>query len=191
MAIGLALTTRPALLQLLAIDGSGRELSVLETLPHAVTEAACGATDSRMALAWLAADLDTRVREGRRWPEMLLVIENVSTLAANESGTGRHALLRILRTGGAWGIHILAGASGLDGGLRTAGFARPDVARLTAEEPEGWFALSSGGRPTRIDGARVAAVDLDRVARGYRPAAEGSPDHARRSFWPRTTEDRR
>jgi hypothetical protein len=144
---------------------------VLETLPHAVSEVAVDAAAARVSLTWLAADLDARVRESRRWPEMLLVIVDLACLSTAESGVARLALSRIVRDGGRWGLHVVAGASRLDRGLKSAGFGRPDVAQLTLVEPEGWLAFAAGRRAEKIAGARVDVVDLDSVARGLRGAA--------------------
>ena len=169
LAVGAALNTRPAQLQLLGIDASGRELTILETLPHAVAETALDQASARASLVWLAADLEARMREGRRWPDMLLVIDDVESLAGGENGRGRAALTRLLRMGGPWGIHAVAGAGELTGGLRSAGWSRADVARLAAGTPRGWYALSSGGRSARVAGVQLPAADLDAVAKGYRP----------------------
>ena len=170
LAIGLSITTRPALLQVLTIDGTGRELTVLETLPHAVTETAGDAASAQVNLLWLAAELEARVRDGRRWPDMLLVVEDVLSLAGSDCGRGRAALTTILRSGGGWGIHVLGAAANLTGGLRTAGWSRPVVARLIAGDAQGSFEYIRGGRCTRLAGVRLTAVDLDLVARGRRPA---------------------
>src|SRR3990172_6808309 len=62
LAIGLSITTRPALLQILAIDGTGRELTVLETLSHAVTDTAGGAASPQGNPLWLAAGVEGRGR---------------------------------------------------------------------------------------------------------------------------------
>lgn len=169
LAIGLTMTTRPALLQILAIDSTGRELSVLETLPHAVTETANDIVGAQVSLAWLAAELEARVRECRRWPDMVLVVEDIMSLAGAESGRGRAALTTILRSGGASGIHVLGGAAKRTSELKSAGWSRPDVARLIAGERPGWFEYCRGGSSSLLTGVRVTAADLDLVARGYRP----------------------
>jgi len=187
LAIGLTMTTRPALLQVLAIDGTGRELTVLETLPHAVTDTASDAASAQVSLLWLAAELEARVREGRRWPDMLLVVEDVLRLAGSDCGRGRAALTTILRSGGGWGIHVLGAAANLTGGLRSAGWSRPDVARLIAGDRVGWFEYTRDGRCTRLAGVRLTAVDLDLVARGRRPAmarpVRPRPTHPRSEGW--------
>jgi len=187
LAIGLSITTRPALLQVLTIDGTGRELTVLETLPHAVTDTAGDAASAQVNLLWLAAELEARVREGRRWPDMLLVVEDVLRLAGSDCGRGRAALTTILRSGGGWGIHVLGAASNLTGGLRSAGWSRPDVARLIVGDTQGWFEYTRGGRCTRLAGVHLTAVDLDLVARGRRPAMprleRPRPIHPRPGGW--------
>jgi len=187
LAIGLSITTRPALLQILAIDGTGRELTVLETLPHAVADTAGDAASAQVNLLWLAAELQARVRDGRRWPDMLLVVEDVLRLAGSDCGRGRAALTTILRSGGGWGIHVLGAAANLTGGLRSAGWSRPVVARLIAGDRPGWFEYTRGGRCTRLAGVRLTAVDLDLVARGRRPAMarleRPGPIHPRPGGW--------
>jgi len=187
LAIGLSITTRPALLQILAIDGTGLELTVLETLPHAVTDTAGDAASAQVNLLWLAAELQARVRGGRRWPDMLLVVEDVLRLAGSDCGRGRAALTTILRSGGGWGIHVLAAAANLTGGLRSGGWSRPDVARLIVGDTQGWFEYTRGGRCTRLAGVHLTVVDLDLVARGRRPAKprleRARPIHARPGGW--------
>ena len=168
VAVGLAMTTRPALLQLLAIDFSGRELLVLESLPHAVIDAAAEPAACTESLRWLAAELEARRREGRRWPEMLLVIEDLMSLAGSPCARSRVALTEILRIGGAWGIHVLGGVSSLTSGLRSAGWSSPDVARISADGHPGSFVFRRGASACPLAAIRVPAVDLDRVSRGLR-----------------------
>src|SRR3989304_5030872 len=71
LAIGLSITPRPARLQILAIDGTGLELTVLETLPHAVTDTAGDAASAQVNLLWLGAGLRGRGARAARWPQTL------------------------------------------------------------------------------------------------------------------------
>jgi hypothetical protein len=171
LALGLAMTTRPALVQLLAIDLTGRELSILETLPHAVTEAANDAAAAQVSLIWLATELRARMVEGRRWPEMVLLVEDVARLAESPAGRGRAALTSILRSGGAWGIHVLAAAPLLDGGLKAAGWSRSDAARITVDDRPDTAHYADRGRRVTFHPLRLTAAELDRIARGWRPSA--------------------
>ena len=169
IAIGLAMTTRPASLQILAIDTTGRELSVLQTVPHAVTETANDAASAQVSLMWLAAELRDRVQEGRCWPEMVLVIDDLLQLVGAECARGRAALTGILRSGGALGIHVLAAIAEPRSGLRSAGWSGTEVARVILEEGGESLEYVCAGVEKRLTGVSVSAVDLDRIARGWRP----------------------
>jgi hypothetical protein len=81
----------------------------------------------------------------------------------------------ILRSGGAWGIHILGAAASPEGGLKAAGWWRPDVARISLGDLEGRFEYSCGDDSLMLAGIRVSAVELDRIARGWRPRAGADP----------------
>ncbi|HMK08753.1 MAG TPA: FtsK/SpoIIIE domain-containing protein [Anaerolineales bacterium] len=175
---GLATTTRPALMQILAVDTTGRELSIVDALPHAAAPSAGDAAAAQTSLAWLAADLEARRSEGRLWPEMLLVIEDLLALAP-ASGRTRLGLTTILRSGGAWGIHVIAAVASRTGGLKAAGWSGADVARLIAAPQAGWHEFVRGARRSLVHGARVTAVDLDLLARGRcrpSPSSAGRKD---------------
>jgi hypothetical protein len=93
VAVGLALTTRPALLQLLTIDATGRELLFLGTLPHAVLETAIDPASTRLSLGWLSEELGARRREGRPWPAILLVVDDLTALeTGNNPGAARQSI---------------------------------------------------------------------------------------------------
>lgn len=170
LTLGLAMTTRPALLQVLGIDGSGRELSVLDTLPHAAADTANDLASAQVSLVWLATELRARAGDGRLWPEMLLVVEDVMWMARAESGRGRGALTSILRVGGAWGMHVLGAVDDSTARLTAVGWSRPDVARILISDESGRFEFACAGSRTPLTGTRVSAADLDRIARGWRPS---------------------
>ena len=166
VAAALALTTRPALLQTLAIDTTGRELLFLSSLPHTVLETAIDPAGARLSLSWLGEELNARRQDGRSWPSILLVVDDLTTLQTRRGpGTGR-AVDHILRHGGSLGVHLLAGTSRVRRlGLRT-GLRRCDLARLTAAGQPGVFDYRRGKTRVRLTGARLSAWDLDLVIRG-------------------------
>jgi hypothetical protein len=162
----LALTTRPALLQLLTIDATGRELLFLGTLPHAVLETAIDPASTRLSLGWLSEELSARRREGRPWPAILLVVDDLTALETGNNPGAARAVDHILRHGGGLGIHLLAGTSrgkpfALRGGLR-----RADIARLTSVRPPGDFEYRRGRTRVRLTAAPLSARDLDFLAGG-------------------------
>ena len=180
VAAGLALRTRPALLQLLTIDSTGRELLFLETFPHAIAETAIDPAAAGLSLRWLSAELKARGREGRTWPGILLVIDDLACFESRESRGGMRALNRILRQGGALGIHVVAGASETRGLLRRSVWRRADVAHMAGSGAADEFVYRRGKSASRLAVACLSAVDLDQIAKGttWRPRipAETRPD---------------
>ena len=165
VAAGLALTTRPALLQLLTIDSTGRELLVLESLPHAVAQTAIDPTAAALSLRWLTAELAARRREGRAWPGILLVIDDLAGLEAGWSRGSRQALARILRHGSTFGIHVVAGTNQVPRVWWRSDWRRSDVARMTVTGA-GDYAYQRGHWRCRLALAALPVVDLDLLARG-------------------------
>ena len=166
VAAGLALTTRPALLQVLTIDSTGRELLFIESLPHAIAEIAIDPAAAGLSLRWLSAELEARGREGRTWPGILLVIDDLACLESRESRGGRRALNRILRRGGGLGIHVVAGASERYRPLWRSAWRRADVAHMAGSVLPGEFVHRQGKSASRMAVARLSAVELDLIARG-------------------------
>ncbi len=165
VAAGLALTTRPALLQLLTIDSTGRELLVLENLPHALAQTAIDPVDATLSLRWLAAELAARRREGRAWPEILLVIDDLAALEADPSRGSRQVLGRLVRYGGAVGIRVAAGTSQIPRPWWRSDWRRSDVARITAIDASE-YTYQRGKSRVRLALAPLPVVDLDLLARG-------------------------
>ena len=165
VAAGLALTTRPALLQFLTIDSTGRELLVLEGLPHAVGEVAIDPAAAALSLRWLTAELAARRREGRAWPEILLVVDDIAELEAHRSRGSRQVLGGILRLGSALGIHVVAGTEQAPRPSLRSAWRRSDIARLTAAGA-GAFDYQRGKLRFRLALAALPVVDLDLLAAG-------------------------
>ena len=166
VAVGLSLTTRPALLQFLTIDSTGCELLILENLPHAIAETSIGPAAAGLSLRWLIAELETREGEGRTWPGILLVIDDLADLSVQESRGALRWVDRILRRGGTVGIHVLAGASQRGGLSWRSAWRRPDAAHAGGMAAPGEVDYRRGTSRVRTRMARLSAVDLDLVARG-------------------------
>lgn len=177
IAVGLAVTTRPSLLQILIIDLSGRELHPLESLPHAVAETASDPLSARLSLRWLAAEFQARAVEKRAWPRMLLVVDDLSSLAAAAPRSLVEILSVFLGCGAALGIHVLAGSE-RPALQNLLGTDRP-VALIEGAGPPGCYDLITSGRRQRFTAATLPVIDLDAVARGlvgrYRPTRPTPP----------------
>lgn len=170
-AIGLCLTTRPALLQVVAIDDGGRDLMVLESLPHAVVDVATNPAAAAVSLRWLGAELGSRRGEGRNGPDMLLVLKDIDILASPAIRRGGEWFRRFL-AGSESGLHVLAGVG--PRGRRSGGRAGWSASHLMADGAAGRFVYRRGRHVRRVVGATLSVVDLDAVSRGeaLRPPRE-------------------
>jgi len=167
MVVSLGLTNRQSLVQLFGIDLGGRELAVLEALPHALTDLA---TEPRFALElldWLAQEGLRREKYGILRPDLVLAVDDVVRLFDSDRTAGER-LGCIADQGKHWGIHIiLSGRAGGDESspawLRSQGWALVKG----GVEPRR-FTLRASGRTLPFTAAWLSASDLDLSIRQFR-----------------------
>ena len=160
MVVSLGLTNRQSVVQLFGIDLGGRELAVLEALPHALTDLA---TEPRFALElldWLAEEGLRREKYGILRPDLVLAVDDALRLIDSDRMTGE-SLGRIADHGKKWGIHIiLSGRAGGDESwlpwLRTPGWAH-----VKAGAEPGKFTCRASGRALPFTAAWLSVSDLD------------------------------
>lgn len=175
MAIGLAITTRPSLLQIVLIDLSGNELRPLESLPHAAVETASDPLAARLSLRWLAAEFQTRCVEKRTWPRMLLVVDSLSSLGTAAPRSLLEVLTVFLGCGAPLGIHVLAGVD-RSSQRHLAGAGHP-VAAMEGGGIPGRYELVGLGVRRPFLAATLSAIDLDRAVRGAATPPRSLADH--------------
>lgn len=184
IALGLAMTTRPSLLQILSIDMNGRELHPLESLPHVAAETACDPLAARLSLRWLAAEFQARTADKRTWPRMLLVVDDLASLGMIAPRSLFEVLSIFLGCGAPAGIHVLAGVD--RPALRNlTGGGRP-VAVLEASGEPHRYTLAARGTRSLFTAVSVPVVDLDlalrKAAARNRPPGGGSAPAVRAAF---------
>jgi hypothetical protein len=104
--VSLALNSQLADVQFLGIDLSGRELMLIEALPHALADVACEHLYAQEMLQWLVGLIERRRIGHIRTPHIFLAIDGVDLLV--ESGEMIHKLLgKIAHSGLKTGIHLL------------------------------------------------------------------------------------
>lgn len=165
----LALTSRASQLQVLGIDIGGRELAVMEALPHAVAELATEEGYALELLSWLVEEVARRTTAGIRRPELVLVLDDLSWLAHADCEPGGHDLEQIWRQGPICGVHVLAAAGlGLMDslGLRLGKASTIQAVATTGEAnggapAVGRFDFHSGSRTVRARTAWLSARDMD------------------------------
>jgi hypothetical protein len=165
LALSLALTTPASSLQVLGIDIGGRELAVLESLPHLGDDLA---TSPRQAQALLDRLASAAVQPADTGPQTLLVIDDDRWLAQVRGGAAQ--LRQLLAAGPSAGIHVLAGSreSGPSWLVRRAGVivaqALHTIQASGAAAP-GRFALRLQREVAHVRAAYFSAVDLEEVRR--------------------------
>lgn len=172
VALGLALGARPMHLQVVVIDLSGRELHPLGTLPHATGNTAEDGMAARMWLRWVEAEWNARTAEGRFWPRMLVVVDDLGSLMglAPRSVSGMAELL--LQRGAQAGIHFLAGVD--PSAIGRVPKASP-VFKLFPGAMPGAYRCRELARGEDFQAATVPVTDLDWVARGRPWNHRGDP----------------
>ncbi len=119
-ALSLALASRPAQLQLMGVDLSGRELLWLDSLPHTLATLARDAGVAEDLLRWLAREVERRLRLALTRPALLLLIDDASALAQVESGGALAALGAVAERAAETGVHVFAAGRNRPGELPLA-----------------------------------------------------------------------
>ena len=169
LALSLALTTPAPNLQLVGIDIGGRELAVLESLPHLAAELATTVPQAGALLSRLAREIDAGWESTGGGRARVLVIDDDCWLAGAEAG--RLPLLRrLVQAGPSVGVHVLAASRD----PRPAWLARrPGV--VVAQALQSWegprpaapgrFLLRSHRDVARVRAASLSAADLNQAVR--------------------------
>jgi hypothetical protein len=167
--LSLALCHRRSQVQLLAIDLSGRELGVLEALPHALTDLGSERDFVDELLFWLLAELERRVLNGIRQPALILALDELQNWIALDPEINLGLLDDLLDQGPEAGVHCLLAAEVVEQDWFESLCQRSDLAlldgrgsaRVQAAPGTFWVAGSRGCK--RIRSARLSPADLDQA----------------------------
>jgi DNA segregation ATPase FtsK/SpoIIIE-like protein len=107
MLISLALTTRNSQVRFLGIDLSGRELSLLDALPHALTDLATSPEYAVELLVWLSEEVDRRVMASFDRPHLMLFIDNLTDLLHALGPESIQTVEHVLARGPETGVHLV------------------------------------------------------------------------------------
>ncbi len=160
--VSLAFGAAPREVRVLGIDLSGRELRLLEAMPHALCELADEVRYADELLRWLVGE--TLERRHPR-PHLLLWVDDLGVLAAAGLPQLDRRLRTLLRDGPAAGVHLMLGSRPESAaGLMDLGRDRSVQAQAGEGEP-GRFLFSSlrGRREAKV--AWLPVRDLYSAAR--------------------------
>jgi DNA segregation ATPase FtsK/SpoIIIE-like protein len=164
--LSLALTSSPRDAGFLGVDIGGRELAVIEALPHAVKDLATNADYARANLQWLYEEIEARLQNAIDFPHLFLFIDGIDELLQLDDD---HLLHYVLQHGKSSGVHVI-GASRTMSGSAVRNFAQSEGIVLAGPLPAdsglhggsaGRFSLQADGNEDEIDFAWLSARDLD------------------------------
>lgn len=164
--ISLSLRSAPSQVQIAGVDATGRELRVLEALPHALAPLAERPQEATELLAWLADESRRRLLRSYQRPEIVVFIDGVGEgLLQDARFAGR--LEDVLRLGPLCGVHVVATSVGAATGIPWA--ARTCVVEAVPSAGPGRFGLrgSDGGR-IMVRPMDLGVRDLDEAVRWIR-----------------------
>jgi DNA segregation ATPase FtsK/SpoIIIE-like protein len=170
--VSLALTTRNSQVRFLGIDLSGRELSLLEALPHGLTDLATSPEYAAELLVWLSEEIDRRVIASFDRPHLMLFIDDlISLLHALGSGSVQ-TIEHILAMGAEAGVHVIASQPALRDPRVEHLFNGQPVVRAFApvegfgeEQPVGLFHFETRRFNRTVEVAWLSLRDLDTAVR--------------------------
>jgi hypothetical protein len=170
--LSLALNNRQSQVQFLGIDLSGKELSVIDALPHALAEVAVDPVYAEEVIIWLVEEIQRRNVIQVRYPDVILVIDELEAVMHHSELFLRN-LPVILEGGSKAGIHLLATSKDVRTGAylpnwRKSGVviarAIRDTHRLeTAEVRRGQFEFRVSGKSIKAQVAWLPVQDLQRA----------------------------
>lgn len=162
MLLSLALTSRPAQLQAMAIDLSGQELTCLESLPHALTDVATGPGFALELLEWLAAEVDQRRQADVTDPAIVLLIDDLDRFPAPLGERAEAAVRKCLSDGAAVGVHVLLAATEFE---RRAGWpiGQSGICVAHAGDRPGQFKFQVASAALTASVAWIPAVELSQA----------------------------
>jgi DNA segregation ATPase FtsK/SpoIIIE-like protein len=107
----IALYCKQTQVNFLAIDLSGNELSVVEALPHGLTEIASESKYGIKLIHWLIDEIERREVFRIRYPELFLMIDDVEKLV-EEDPIYMALLKRVIKEGKENCVHVIAATGG-------------------------------------------------------------------------------
>jgi DNA segregation ATPase FtsK/SpoIIIE-like protein len=157
--LSLALRNRPSQVQFLGMDLGGKELIVMDALPHALSEVAVDANYADEMIQWLANEVEKRKEKRMISPDVILVIDELERVMEH-SGTLLKKLPFILKEGSRTGVHLAVTSRRIRPGTFLPRWRRPGmvIARAVKGPAQSKTGTSEIGRfEFQISGERIIA----------------------------------
>jgi S-DNA-T family DNA segregation ATPase FtsK/SpoIIIE len=187
LLVSLALGNRPAQLKILGIDIDGKDLAIIEALPHCLARLATDERSAQETIYWLEQEVGRRLRRGIQQPAILLVIDDLARIDHKPSRSLAGSFRRMISQAGLANVHVLVASRSVeDPHLRRT----INAVKLTKAVPVsdaqteiGVFDfVSSAGRRRQVKIAWVSASDLQLVAARISARSSKDPESLRDLF---------
>jgi hypothetical protein len=173
LMMSLALTSRRSHMGMLGIDIGGRELAVLESLPHALTDLATEPKFAGEIITWLSQEAGRRLVAGVDSPHLVLLIDDLAWITDKREKHALAALEHIGEVGVDVGVHFIAAAQApLPAALRDLADHRgvvevvPDESTfLKSKNSVGRFQFTTSTDINTADVAWLSLRDLDTASK--------------------------
>ncbi len=106
--VSLALTSRRSEVNFIGIDLGGRELAILDALPHTLSAVATDASCAGELLLWVCEEIEQRRFSGFNKPHLVLFIDDLNRLLQAVGVNGVGLLKAVIDDGQHAGIHVVA-----------------------------------------------------------------------------------
>jgi len=160
LVVSLALTNRQSTVQLFGIDLSGRELTVLEAIPHGLTDLATEPRFANELMVWLMEEGSRREQFGILRPDLVLAVDGATRLIESDQFAGGR-LRQLALQGRRWGIHLLLADYPASKGSSRPWDKSPGWAIAKGGEERGRFTLTTRMRALPFSAAWLSASDLN------------------------------
>ena len=115
VAIAMALNSPPAAVRFLGIDATGRELALLEALPHRMADLALEPAYATELLDWLAAEIARRRLLAASPYQLFLFVDDLQWLCGSAIERIQERIHYLLAAGPSAGVHLIAAARSVNG----------------------------------------------------------------------------
>jgi DNA segregation ATPase FtsK/SpoIIIE-like protein len=171
--VSLALTSHRSELNFMGIDLSGRELAMMDALPHTLSAVATDAGCAAELLLWTCEEIEQRRFSGFSKPHLVLFIDDLNHLLQAVSDDGIRLLETIVGGGQDTGIHLIAAYRPPLRAVESSLWRLPGLVKAKAYPDgqgqgatyDGRFTFKVGSVTNLVDVAWLNVHDLDTVVR--------------------------
>lgn len=166
----LARLASPDRLRVAGIDPGGRELAVLEALPHMHLELATSTRHAESILAWLADEAAWRLEHGVSRPALVLLMEMWEGATPSDCESAWHRLRQALTHGLQVGLFAVLAWKGIPFGAGWREWFGDDprvelALPASQERPAREWQVQMGGKSLRVCVPWFGVMDLDAATR--------------------------